>query len=203
MVPTACEAQSSSTASQRPVFRAVRPSPTTLDSIPTPAADPFPAGTALGATWDVDLINAAGKLQGQEAIVKGASVILGPTVNMQRGPLGGRGYESYSEDPLLSGNLCSAIVKGIQSTGVASTIKHLVCNDEEHERQSIDCIVSQRALREIYLMPFQLAQRDASPAAYMMAYNKLNGIHASEHPQLIQDILRGEWKFDGLVMSDW
>lgn len=140
---------------------------------------------------------------GEEAIAKGASVILGPTVNMQRSPLGGRGFESYSEDPFLAGTMGAATVSGIQSTGVAATIKHFVCNDQEHERQAVNAIISERALREIYLMPFQIAQRDAKPWAFMTAYNRVNGTHASESPKLLQHILRDEWGFDGLTMSDW
>lgn len=142
-------------------------------------------------------------MQGVEAIAKGASVILGPTTNMQRSPLGGRGFESFSEDPFLAGAMSAATINGIQSTGVAATIKHYVCNDQEDQRQSVDSIITERALREIYLMPFQIAQRDASPDCYMTAYNKVNGVHASESPRLIQDVLRNEWGFDGLVMSDW
>lgn len=163
----------------------------------------LPCGTALGATWDKDLVKKGGALQGVEAIAKGASVILGPTVNMQRSPLGGRGFESFSEDPVLAGILGGATVSGIQSTGVAATIKHYVCNDQEHERQAVNSIVSQRTMREIYLMPFQLAQRDAKPMCYMTSYNRVNGEHASESKRLIQDLLRGEWGFDGMVMSDW
>ncbi|USW58805.1 Putative glycoside hydrolase, family 3, glycoside hydrolase family 3 domain, immunoglobulin [Septoria linicola] len=163
----------------------------------------LPCGTALGATWDVDLVREGGELMGREAIAKGASVLLGPTVNMQRSPLGGRGFESYSEDPVLAGNLAAASVAGIQSTGVAATLKHFVCNDLEDKRMSSNSIVSQRALREVYLMPFQIAQRDAKPWAYMTSYNLVNGTHASENPKLLQDILRSEWGFDGLVMSDW
>ncbi len=161
------------------------------------------AGTALASTWDTDLVLKGGVLQGSEAIAKGASVILGPTTNIQRSPLGGRGFESFSEDPLLAGRISAATVAGIQSTGVAATIKHFVCNDQEHERQSVDTIVSERALREIYLMPFLIAEREARPRAYMMSYNKVNGTHASQCPRLIQSILRGEWGFQGLVMSDW
>ena len=130
-------------------------------------------------------------------------MILGPTVNMQRSPLGGRGFESYSEDPVLSGNLSAATIKGIQSRGVAATIKHFVCNDQEHERQSMDAIVSERALREIYLMPFQIAERDARPMCYMTSYNKVNGVHAGSSKILIDDILRKQWGFRGLVISDW
>jgi beta-glucosidase len=163
----------------------------------------FPCGTALAATWDTDLIRRGGALQGEEAIAKGASILLGPTVNMQRSPLGGRGFESYSEDPVLAGAMGAAAVQGIQSKGVSATIKHFVCNDQEYERMSCDSVVSERALREIYLMPFQIVQRDAKPWCYMTAYNRVNGLHASEHPKLLRDILRGEWGFDGMVMSDW
>ncbi|KAH7025588.1 beta-glucosidase [Macrophomina phaseolina] len=163
----------------------------------------FPCGTGLAATWDVDLIRDGGKLMGKEAIAKGAHVILGPTTNMQRGPLGGRGFESFSEDPFLAGAMSAATVDGIQSTGVAATIKHFVCNDQEHERQAVDSIVSERAIREIYLMPFQIAQRDAQPMAYMTAYNRVNGVHMSDNKKILQGILRDEWGFDGLVMSDW
>jgi beta-glucosidase len=160
-------------------------------------------GTGLAATWDTELIHRGGALQATEAIAKGASVILGPTSNMQRSPLGGRGFESFSEDPHLAGAVSAATVNGIQSKGVAATMKHYVCNDQEHQRQSMNSIVSERALREIYLMPFQLAQRDAKPMCYMTAYNKLNGLHVSENPRLLKDILRKEWGFDGMVMSDW
>jgi beta-glucosidase len=157
----------------------------------------------LGATWDIDLVRKGGALMGREAIAKGASVLLGPTVNMQRSPLGGRGFESFSEDPVLSGNLAAASVSGIQSTGVAATLKHFVCNDLEDKRMSSNSVVSERALREIYLMPFQIAQRDAKPWAFMTAYNLVNGVHCSEDPRLLQTILRDEWGFKGLVMSDW
>ncbi|KAL4881051.1 putative beta-glucosidase I [Aspergillus karnatakaensis] len=163
----------------------------------------FPCGTALAATWDTELVQNGGTLQGREAIAKGASVILGPTTNMQRSPLGGRGFESFSEDPVLAGEMSAATIRGIQSTGVAATLKHFVCNDQEHERQSVNAIVSEQALREIYLLPFQIAQRDSKPLAYMTAYNKVNGTHASEHTGLIDGVLRKEWGFDGLVMSDW
>lgn len=160
-------------------------------------------GTCLAATWNPELMQKAGELQAEEAIAKGVSVILGPTVNIQRSPLGGRGFESYSEDPYLSGTMAAATIKGIQSKGVSATIKHFVCNDQEHERQAVNSIVTERALREIYLMPFQIAQRDAQPQCYMTAYNRVNGVHASENKYLIQKILREEWGFNGMVMSDW
>lgn len=167
------------------------------------AAACFPCGTGLAATWDPELLKKGGALMGKEAIAKGAACILGPTANMQRSPLGGRGFESYSEDPVLSGAMASAVVNGIQSTGVAATMKHFVCNDQEHERQKVNAIVTERALREIYLMPFQLTERDAKPDAYMTSYAKLNGVSCSEDPKLLKHILREEWGFDGIVMSDW
>ncbi|EXJ58064.1 beta-glucosidase [Cladophialophora yegresii CBS 114405] len=163
----------------------------------------LPCGTGLAATWDTDLVKKGGALQGTEAIAKGASVILGPTTNMQRSPLGGRGFESFSEDPYLAGAMSASTINGIQSTGVSATIKHFVCNDQEDQRQAVDSILTERALREIYLMPFQIAQRDSRPDCYMTAYNKVNGTHASENPRLLKDVLRGEWGFDGLTMSDW
>ncbi|PSN70389.1 beta-glucosidase [Corynespora cassiicola Philippines] len=163
----------------------------------------LPCGTALASTWDKKLIQAAGELIGREAIAKGAHVWLGPTVNIQRSPLGGRGFESYSEDPYLSGAMAAAIVNGVQSTGVSAAIKHYVCNDSEHERQAVNCVVSERALREIYLLPFQIAQRDAQPASYMTSYNRVNGVHVSENKRLLDEVLRKEWGFDGFIMSDW
>ena len=133
----------------------------------------FPCGTALGALWDVELLVEAGKLMGEETKAKGSHILLGPTVNMQRSPLSGRGFESLSEDPVLAGKAAGSIINGIQETGVAATIKHFVCNDQEHERLAYNAIVTERALREIYLMPFQIAIRDSSPAAVMTAYNKV------------------------------
>jgi len=163
----------------------------------------LPCGTGLASTWDVDLITKAGRLLALEAKAKGAHVVLGPTINIQRSPLGGRGFESFSEDPLLSGLLAASYCNGMQNEGIAATVKHFVCNDQEHERLSVNSIVTDRALREIYLLPFMLAVRDSNPAAFMTAYNKLNGIHCSENKSLLEDTLRKEWKWNGLVMSDW
>lgn len=140
---------------------------------------------------------------GKEARAKGVHVLLGPTVNIQRSPLGGRGFESFSEDPVLAGYAAASVVKGIQSTGVQASIKHFVANDQEHERMAVDSLVTQRALREIYLLPFQIAARDARPGSYMTAYNKVNGTHVSEDPSIIQKILREDWGWEGLIMSDW
>ncbi|CAG8977350.1 hypothetical protein HYALB_00011365 [Hymenoscyphus albidus] len=163
----------------------------------------FPCGTGLGATWDVDLLREAGRLMGDESKSKGSHIILGPTINMQRSPLGGRGFESLSEDPVLAGLGAAALVNGIQDRDIAATIKHFVCNDQEHERNGTNAILTDRALREIYCLPFQLVVRDSQPACFMTAYNKINGVHVSENPKILKDILRGEWGWEGVVMSDW
>ena len=140
---------------------------------------------------------------GEEAKVKGAHILLGPCINMQRSPLGGRGFESISEDPVLAGLGAASLTNGIQSTGVVATIKHFVTNDQEHERTAVDSIVTERALREIYLLPFQIAVRDSYPKAFMTAYNKLNGTHVSENKRILQGILRDELGWKGVIMSDW
>ncbi|KAH8796458.1 glycoside hydrolase superfamily [Hyaloscypha finlandica] len=163
----------------------------------------FPCGTALGATWDTELLHQAGVAMGHESKAKGSHVILGPTINMQRSPLGGRGFESLSEDPVLAGLGAAALVNGIQETGVVATIKHFVCNDMEHERNGTDAIVTERALREIYALPFQLVVKESQPGCFMTAYNKVNGLHVSENPKILKDMLRGEWGWKGCVMSDW
>ncbi|CAE6504361.1 unnamed protein product [Rhizoctonia solani] len=165
----------------------------------------FPGATGLAASWDVEYLHSVGKSIALDCKDKGAHVLLGPTVNIQRSPLGGRGFESYSEDPLLSGHMARAFIEGLQSEGVASTIKHFVANDSEFERMSISSDVSTRALREIYLRPFELACRDAKAPAWavMTAYNRVNGLHASENKYLLDDILRKQWEWEGLIMSDW
>lgn len=140
---------------------------------------------------------------GEESKAKGAHVILGPTINIQRSPLGGRGFESLSEDPVLAGLGAASLVNGIQDTGVVACIKHFVCNDQEHERNAVDVIITDRAMREIYLLAFQIAVRDSKPGSFMTAYNKVNGTHVSENPKILKDILRGEWAWEGLTMSDW
>ncbi|KAM0545338.1 hypothetical protein ACHAPJ_011410 [Fusarium lateritium] len=163
----------------------------------------IPCGTGLGATWNPDLLYAAGQLLSRECEAKGAHIWLGPTVNLVRGPLNGRGFESFSEDPYLSGVLATAIIKGVQSRGTAAALKHFVANDQETAKMMTDICMSERALREVYLKPFQMAVRDAKPKVVMSSYNKVNGIHVSESKKLLQDILRREWEYDGLVMSDW
>ncbi|KAL4911036.1 hypothetical protein BDW74DRAFT_184573 [Aspergillus multicolor] len=162
----------------------------------------LPCGTALGATWDRELLRRAGELLGEECIAKGAHCWLGPTVNMQRSPLGGRGFESFSEDPYLAGIAAASMIGGCESKGIVATVKHFVGNDQEHERRAVDVIVTPRALREIYLRPFQIVARDARPGALMTSYNKLNGKHVVEDSKMY-DLVRKDWGWDPLVMSDW
>lgn len=166
-------------------------------------ASALPCATALGSTFSTPLIENAATLLAKEAKARNATCLLAPTINIQRSPLGGRAFESYSEDPTHSGLIAAAYVKGLQDNGVSATIKHFVANDQEHERNGIDSIVSERPLREIYLRPFQIAQAKSTPWAYMTSYNKLNGIHCSEDKWLLDELLRKEWKHDGLIMSDW
>ncbi len=162
-----------------------------------------PCGSSLAATWDVELVRAIGELLGRELQHKGARVHLAPTVNLHRTPVGGRNFESMGEDPHLTAEMAVAYVQGVQSQGVASCIKHFVCNDTEFERMSIDSQVDMRTLREIYLIPFERAVRDAGVMSVMSSYNKVNGLHAADHGWLLTQVLRDEWGFDGLVMSDW
>lgn len=163
----------------------------------------FPCGTGVAATFNKDLIREAGNLMAKEARAKSAHAILGPTTNIQRGPLGGRGFESFSEDPYLAGMASVAIVKGIQEKDIGAVIKHFVGNDLEDQRIASDSIITERALREIYLEPFRLAVKYEDPASFMTSYNKVNGEHASQSKKFLHDILRKEWAWDGMVMSDW
>ncbi len=163
----------------------------------------FPVGAVIGASWNVALAQEIGAAVAEEALTKGARVILAPTVNLHRTPLGGRNFESYSEDPYLTGKLAIGYIKGVQSRNVGATIKHYVANDQEFERNTISSEVAERPLRELYLRPFQMAMAEAEPWCVMTSYNRINGVYASENPYLITEILRGEWGFSGLVMSDW
>ncbi len=163
----------------------------------------FPAGISLAATWNPELVSRVGQALGQEAKTKGAHVLLAPTVNIHRSPLNGRNFESYSEDPYLSARMAVAYINGVQREGVGTSVKHYVCNDSEFERTTINSEVGERALREIYLPPFEAAIREANSWTIMAAYNLVNGIAASEHPYLLTEILRDEWGYDGLVVSDW
>jgi beta-glucosidase len=163
----------------------------------------FPNATCLAASFDPDLIEAVGAALGEEAKSKSVHLVLGPTVNLHRSPLGGRHFECYSEDPYLTARMAIGFVRGVQSQGVGTSVKHFVCNDSEFERMTISSEVSERALREIYLQPFEAAVREATPTSIMSAYNGINGTSATEHRELQVDILKREWGFKGLVVSDW
>ncbi len=163
----------------------------------------IPCGAALGATWNVALLEQLGDALGDQTRTKACRVLLAPTVNLHRGPLAGRNFESYSEDPLLTGKLAAAFVRGVQRQGVATTVKHFAGNEAEFERMTINSVIDERTLRELYLVPFELAVREGGSLGIMTSYNRLNGVYNSENRELLHDILRGEWGFDGFVVTDW
>ncbi len=170
------------------------------------AQDPsiaLPSPTALAATWDTGLARRAGQLLGQEARRKGVHVLLAPTVNLHRSPLGGRHFECYSEDPLLTGEIGAGYVAGVQDQGVATTVKHFVANDFETQRFTATAVVSERALREVYLAPFEAIIAKAAAWGVMSAYNAVNGVSMTQHAALQRGVLKGEWGFDGVIVSDW
>ena len=168
-----------------------------------PPSTCFPCGTALAATWDTELVERVGTALGHEAMAKGAHVLLAPTVNIHRTPLAGRNFECFSEDPFLTARMAVAYITGVQSTGVAACVKHFVCNDSEFERHTISSEVDERTLREIYLPPFEAAVTEAGVWSLMGAYNRFAGTYCCEHPRLLTGILRDEWRWDGVVVSDW
>ena len=163
----------------------------------------FPSGIAMAATWDTELVQREGQAIGQETKALGRNMILGPTVNINRVPLWGRNFEGYGEDPWLSGRMGVAYIKGVQSEGVIPSLKHFAANNEEFERHRIDSRVDPRTLNEIYLPAFKAGVQEGGVWTVMSAYNLLNGVHCAEDPALLTDILRKEWGFRGLVISDW
>jgi beta-glucosidase len=163
----------------------------------------FPAASCLAASWDRAMVERIGVALAEETKTKGAICLLGPTVCPHRSPLGGRNFESFSEDPLLAGKLASSYIHGLQGQGIAATIKHFAANEQETRRFTMNVNVSERALREIYLKPFEIAIKESSPRAVMTSYNLVNGTHSDMNKHLLQTILKGDWGYKGLIMSDW
>lgn len=163
----------------------------------------FPTASLLASTWDVDLIRSMGKAIAEEAIALNVDIVLGPGVNMKRSPLCGRNFDYYSEDPLLAGEMAAAFIEGVQSQGVGTSLKHFAANNQEFQRHTIDVKVDERTLREIYLAAFEIAVKKAKPWTVMCSYNKINGGLMSQNPLLLTEILKKEWGFEGMVVSDW
>ena len=170
------------------------------DSLP---ATCFPTAVTAGATWNRALYRKEGEAIGKEALRNEVSVVLGPGCNIKRNPLGGRSFEYISEDPYIAGQMAASFIKGVEGTGVGSSLKHFAVNNQEYKRMNGDSRLDERAFREIYLAPFETAVKEGHPATVMCAYNKINGIHASDNKKLLTDILREEWGFDGMVVTDW
>src|SRR3954465_1370238 len=163
----------------------------------------FPHATLLASAWSEEAMTEVGRLLAEEAMAQQIHVVLGPTINLHRTPLGGRLFEAFSEDPLLTGKLAAAYVRGMQSSRVGACLKHLIANESETDRNTVNSVVDEGTLRELYLLPFEIAVAEADPWSVMAAYNDVNGVPATEQDHVINDVVKGEWGWDGLVMSDW
>ena len=166
-------------------------------------ATAFPVGISMGATWNVELINELGIALGKESRAFGVEVLLGPTMNIIRTPLNGRTFETFSEDPYFNGEMASAYINGLQSEHVGSSVKHYIANNQEIRRMDVSANISERALREIYLPAYEKVISKSQPYTFMAAYNKINGVHATEQKYIMNDILRKEFGFEGVLLSDW
>ena len=174
-----------------------------LGQRPSQPATCFPTAACLAGSWDPALLEEVGRARGEEAAAQGVQMLLGPGLNLKRSPLGGRNFEYFSEDPYLSGKLAAALVRGIQSQGVAACVKHFAANSQELLRMTSDSVVDERTLRELYCTGFEIAVKEGLPLGVMSSYNRVNGRYSNENPHLLTQILREEWGFDGMVVTDW
>lgn len=163
----------------------------------------YPTGSCIASSFDRELIQRSGEILGEECQAEDVAVLLGPAVNIKRSPLCGRNFEYFSEDPYAAGEMAAAYIKGVQSKQVGTSLKHFAANSQEHRRMTSDSVVDERTLRELYLPAFEKAVKEAKPWTVMCSYNKLNGTYASENHRLLTEILREDWGYDGMVVSDW
>ena len=163
----------------------------------------FPPAATSSCSWDEDLLKQEGEAMGQECLKEKVSTILGPGTNIKRSPVCGRNFEYFSEDPYLAGKCSASVINGVQSKGVGTSLKHFACNSQEAFRMVLNEVIDERTMREIYLPAFEIAVKEAQPWTVMNSYNRINGVYASENKHLQQEILRDEWGFEGLIVTDW